>query len=332
VAPFSLTVVVPCLNEADNVVPAYEEIVAELGRYDALEILFVDDGSTDPTLARIRDLTGRDRRVTYVSFSRNFGLEAAFSAGYRYARGEWILHLDADLQFPPTEAHRLIAAARAGHDAVFGVRVDRKDRLLRRVSSRVHDLIARRLLHIEIPAGATTFRLVRASLARRVVALDLGTPYFLANIPKLTGRWTTVPTAHRARERGEPKVRFRGLARHSVELFVSYSDRPMAATVGWLLVAALASVAGATAGALGATRAGLALFGWAAAIGFTAFALTARYLVHIARGRRTHPMYLIRETNLPVDPADLLDPGDTGTGRDLTAAPAAATQLVEVGR
>lgn len=306
--PFTLTVVVPCLNEADNIVPVYEEIVADLARYDALEILFVDDGSTDATLAEIRALAARDPRVRYASFTRNFGLEAAFSAGYRYARHEWILHLDADLQFPPAEAHHLVAAAQQGYDAVFGIRVARKDRLPRRLASRSHDLIARRLLRIELPAGATTFRLVRASLARRVVTLDLGTPYFLANIPRLTSSWTTAPTAHRARERGEPKVRFRNLARHSVELFISYSERPMAASVGCLLVAALASLAGGVAGAFGAPSLALALFGLAGTIGFIAFAVSARYLVHIARARRSHPMYLIRETNLPVEAADLLAP------------------------
>src|SRR5882757_456803 len=109
---FGLSVVVPCLNEADNIDAVYEEIRAELGRYGDLEILFVDDGSTDATLARIRSLAERDHGVSYVSFTRIFGLEAAFSAGYRYVRNPWMLHLDADLQFPPAEAHRLIECAR----------------------------------------------------------------------------------------------------------------------------------------------------------------------------------------------------------------------------
>src|SRR5215475_3331095 len=123
VGPFSLTVVIPCLNEAENIAAVYDEVTAELGGFDPLEILFIDDGSTDTTLEQIRALAARDARVVYASFTRNFGLEAAFSAGYRYARQEWILHLDADLQFPPAEAHRLALAAEAGFDAVFGTRV-----------------------------------------------------------------------------------------------------------------------------------------------------------------------------------------------------------------
>ena len=72
-APFTLSVVVPCLNEADNILPIYEEIVTELSGYDALEVLFIDDGSTDETMARIRELAARDPRVGYLSFTRNSG-------------------------------------------------------------------------------------------------------------------------------------------------------------------------------------------------------------------------------------------------------------------
>jgi glycosyltransferase involved in cell wall biosynthesis len=313
--PFTLSVVVPCLNEGPNIAPVYQEIVAELSRYDALEIMFVDDGSTDDTLLAVRELAIRDDRVSYLSFTRNFGLEAAFSAGYRYARHDWILHLDADLQFPPAEAHHLVVAAQAGYDAVFGVRVARKDRWLRRFSSGVTDFIARRLLRIEIPPGATSFRLVRATLAQRVVTLDLGTPYFLANVPRLTSAWTTVPTVHRARARGEPKVTFRGLAKHAVGLFISYSDRPMAAVVGASFAAMAICLAGAVCAAFRAFAAALALYGVAAALGLFAFAVTARYLVHISRGQDNRPRYLIKEANVPVDEDDLLAPDLAGAAR-----------------
>ncbi len=307
--PFALTVVVPCLNEAENIVPAYDEITAELSGYDGLELLFVDDGSTDDTLSRIKSLAGQDPRVRYLSLTRNFGLEAAFSAGYRYATQDWVLHLDADLQFPPSEARKLVRAAReGGYDAVFGVRVDRKDRLPRRLASGVNDFVARRLLGIQLPAGATTFRLVRASLARRIVDLDLGTPYFMANVPRLTNAWTTVPTAHRARERGEPKVSVRGLARHAVELFVSYSARPMAIAVAALMLSALLSLAGAVTTAFGSERPAVVALALASTLGFLALAVMARFLVHVARGRRDVPLFLVREANLEVAPEHLLEP------------------------
>ncbi|MGY0236301.1 glycosyltransferase family 2 protein [Longispora urticae] len=295
--PFPLSVVVPCHNEEDNVGPCYAEIVAELGDCRPLQVLFVDDGSTDGTLDRIRALAADDPRVGYLSFSRNFGLEAAFSAGYLYAAQPWILHLDADLQFPPAEGLLLIARAREGYDAVFGVRPDRRDSGLRKLASLVHDRIARRVLGIQLPRGATCFRLVRTDLARRIVRMRLGTPYFLATVPRLTRAWTTVPTAHRPRVRGESKVSVRGLAKHSVELFVSYSDRLLTfAAVGCLLGAAVALA--------GFPGIGLAL-------GLAALAVVARYLVHLSRGGPRPPLFLVRETNLTVAPADLLYPEET---------------------
>ncbi|MEQ0559081.1 glycosyltransferase [Amycolatopsis sp. NEAU-NG30] len=90
-----LSVVIPCFNEAENIEPSYREITNALGQC-SLELFYVDDGSTDGTLTKIHSLAAADPRVRYVSFSRNFGFEAAFSAGYRYAAKPWILHIDAD--------------------------------------------------------------------------------------------------------------------------------------------------------------------------------------------------------------------------------------------
>lgn len=302
---FAVTVVVPCLNEADNVDAVYREIVQELAGYAGLEILFVDDGSTDGTLTRIRAIADRDPSVSYLSFTRNFGLEAAFSAGYRYARHPWLLHLDADLQFPPAEAHKLIAKALEGYDAVFGIRVGRQDRLVRRFASGLHEFISRRLLRIDLPSGGTSFRLVRTELARRIVDLRLGTPYFMATLPRLTRSWTTTPTAHRARRSGEPKVTVRGLARHAVELFMSYSVRPIAFAG---LLAACTSVF-ALVGALTAEfhlPTAIALLGLALSGGLLSLAVIARYLVHIGRGQPGTPQFLIQEANIPVRHEDRL--------------------------
>lgn len=296
---FALTVVVPCLNEADNVESVYQEVVAELGPDHDLELLFVDDGSTDDTLVRVRALAQEDPAVSYLSFTRNFGLEAAFSAGFRYARHPWVLQLDADLQFPPAAARRLESRARQGYDAVFGMRVDRQDPWLRRLASRLHERLARSL-GIELPPGGTSFRLVRTDLARRVVDLRLGTPYFLATLPRLTRSWTTVEVAHRPRVRGTSKVTVPGLARHAVALFMSYSVRPIGfAALLCLVAAGLAVAAAATALAGGGPATGL-LTGLALAAGLLGLAVIARYLVHVAHSQPRMPLYLVREASIPV--------------------------------
>ncbi|EID54557.1 glycosyltransferase family 2 protein [Saccharomonospora xinjiangensis] len=311
-----LTVVIPCYNEVENIEHSYAEIVAELGEFD-LELLYVDDGSNDGSLDVIRRLAESDPRVHFISFTRNFGFEAAFSAGYRYARKPWILHIDADQQFPAAEAHKLIAAAKSGYDAVFGVRTNRQDPVLRRWGTAAFHFIGRRLLRIELPQGATAFRLVRTELAKRIVDLRLGTPYFLATVPRLTNRYTTVPVAHRARARGESKVGMSFLSSHAVELFVGFSRRlsTVAATACVLSGALALVVALATATGMANTSAlGAALF-VLLAVCLVSLALTVRSLVVVGAGQPRPRLYYIREASLPIDEADRLlsTPSNLGT-------------------
>lgn len=312
-----LSVVIPCFNEVENVEPSYREITNKLGHY-SLELLYVDDGSSDGTLAKIHTLAAADPRVRYLSFSRNFGFEAAFSAGYRYASRPWILHVDADQQFPAAEAEKLIAAAEAGNDAVFGVRTNRQDPRLRRWGTAAFHFLGRRVLRIEIPPGATAFRLVRAELARKIVDLRLGTPYFLATVPRLTSRYTCVQVAHRARERGESKVGMGFLASHAIELFVGFTRRlTTAASATALLAAGLGVLAAgvAASGWLGASGTAVVLFALLSVV-LVVLSLTVRYLVVVGAGQPRPRQFYVREANVVVDAEDrLFTDGDPGGPR-----------------
>jgi hypothetical protein len=304
-----LTAVVPCYNEAENVRSAYQEIVDELGFLD-LEVLFVDDGSSDETLAIVRALSAADSRVQYLSLSRNFGLEAAFSAGYRYAGRPWVLHVDADVQFPIREVHKLIRAAEAGYDAVFGVRTTRHDPVVRRVGASACHFVARRLLGIELPPGATTFRLVRRSLARRIVDLRLGTPYFLATVPRLSNRYTTVDVLHRPRAGGRSKLNLRWLIGHAIGLFVGFSTR--LATVGAVIALTTAVMVGATAvgtgiGVLRGNAISTVVLSVLAVV-LIVLGIALRYVIAIGSAQPRPALYYVREANVPVDSDDLLLP------------------------
>lgn len=313
-----LTVVIPCFNEVDNVEPSYREILDELGTFD-IEIVYVDDGSTDGTLEIIRQLAATDSRIQFISFTRNFGFEAAFSAGYRYASRPWILHIDADQQFPASEAHVLIAAAERGYDAVFGVRTNRQDPMLRRWGTAAFHFIGRKVLRIELPEGATAFRLVRSDLAREIVDLRLGTPYFLATVPRLTSQYTTVPVTHRPRIRGESKVGFGFLSAHAIELFVGFSRRlSTAASVSSLLSGLMALLLGAAsaAGLLDAQAGATALLLLLAVVLVT-LSLAVRHLVVLGAGQTRPRQFYIRESTLPLRDDDRL----CGTSRFLGTRP-----------
>lgn len=307
--PFGLTAIVPCFNEVSCIGTCYRTIAAELDRYENTEILFIDDGSTDGTLEQIKDFALRDERVRYISFTRNFGLEAAFGAGFRYASKSWTVQLDADLQSPPAELHKLLDRALQGFDVVFAIRMNRADSWIRRLGTRAHHAIATRILGIELPIGASVFRVARTSVARKVVESKYSTPYFLATVPLMGARYDVVPTAHSPRQEGAGKWRLHRLFSHAVELFVGFSFRPLA----WfyLLAAALGPLLIVLLGALPLWgRDSFAVAWLGALVGSLALlqgAVVARYLVRMMRVQASaSPRFQVREANIEISADDHL--------------------------
>jgi polyisoprenyl-phosphate glycosyltransferase len=291
----SVTAFIPCYNEVDQVDDVYAAIDAALSGYADLEILFVDDGSTDGTLAKVKALSDKDSRVHYLSFSRNFGLEAAHGAGYRYASRTWVVQLDADLQSPPAEAPKLIAKALEGYDVVYGIRRERHDPLFRRLGSAVQQRMAQTLFGVRLVYGSSVFRVVRASVARRAVDLRLATPYFVATMPLLGARFATVDVAHRRRRTGGSRWAVWRLFAHSGELFFGFSLRPLVwvylAVAGVLPVVVLTGSVGARAGEV---------------VLLAAVAVLAAYVHRLVRGSVRPRLYYVREANIPIAPEDSL--------------------------
>ena len=163
VAPM-LSVVVPVKNEEDAILPFVERVGAVLDAVTAdggWEILFIDDGSSDATLAAIVALNLSDARIRGLSLSRNFGKEAALSAGLDHARGSAVIPMDVDMQDPPEVLPEMVARWREGHEMVFGVRRSRtEDSLTKRITAglfyRAHNMVSAD----KIPQNVGDFRLM----------------------------------------------------------------------------------------------------------------------------------------------------------------------------
>jgi len=196
-----VTVVVPVLNEEATLQPLYDGVAATLDAAGiAAELIFVDDGSTDGTLATLERLHAADPRVRVVSFKRNFGQHPAMHAGIARARGRIVVTMDGDLQNQPSDIPRLVAAVDAGADVASGRRVTRRDpMLLRRLPSLLINRLLARLTGARVADFGCAFNAYRRD-ALEPVMHRIGRQKFTKALVCATGaRVTEVELDHRAR-------------------------------------------------------------------------------------------------------------------------------------
>ncbi len=200
-----LSIVIPVYNEAENVLPLVERLQSALNGWNGqLEFIFVDDGSTDSTLASLRSAQRADSRIRIVHFRCNLGQTAAMAAGFRLAQGKAVATIDGDLQNDPAEIPRL-AAMLDQWDAVCGVRVQRHDTLLKRVSSRIGNGFRNWVTGDDIVDTGCTLKAYRRACLDRL-ELFQGMHRFLPTLLKMHGfRVAQVPVSHHPRLRGQTK-------------------------------------------------------------------------------------------------------------------------------
>ena len=222
--------VIPVYNEEPNLPPLAAEIrrtMQALAR--PYEVLLVDDGSTDGSLATMIRLASQDPAVRVIKQARNAGQSAALDAGFRHARGAIVVTLDADLQNDPADIPQLLARLEGGAsgegggsrasgeggeaaepcDVVCGVRVGRRDGWVRRLSSGIANAVRNHLTHESVTDVGCTLRACRAEYLRRIPAWK-GMHRFLPTLLRMEGaRIAEVDVSHRARRFGKPKYNIR---------------------------------------------------------------------------------------------------------------------------
>ncbi len=229
-----LTVVVPVLNEERNVPLIAERLTGVLqGCVASHEILFIDDGSRDGTLAAIRALAATDVRIRCVSFSRNFGKEVALAAGLDHARGQAVVMIDADLQHPPETIPLFVAKWREGYDMVYGQRTDRS------TDGRTYSGFARRFYRLferfaetPLPEGAGDFRLVSRRVVEALKRLPERARFSKGLFAWVGFRQTGVPYQVAPRIHGETKWNYMKLFRFAFDGLTSFSTAPLRSRPG----------------------------------------------------------------------------------------------------
>jgi glycosyltransferase involved in cell wall biosynthesis len=205
VQSIALSVVIPVYNEAENIRPLVERLESALhAAPGVIEMLFVDDGSTDRTLARLKEEQAGDARIRIAHFRRHLGQTAAMAAGFRLARGKALVTIDGDLQNDPAEIPGLVEML-GEWDAVCGVRVHRQDSLWKRISSRIANGFRNWVTGDNIVDTGCTLKAYRREC---LIGLELyqGMHRFLPTLLKMRGfRVTQVPVTHHPRWSGKTK-------------------------------------------------------------------------------------------------------------------------------
>ena len=248
--PGMLSITIPVFNEAGNLEPLHERLVAALeplGR--AYEIILVDDGSNDGSDALLDQLARRDPRVKVVHFRRNFGQTAAMMAGIHYASGDIIIPMDGDLQNDPADIARLLAKLDEGYDVVSGWRQDRKDNALSRtLPSRVANALISGISGVRLHDYGCSLKAYRRDVLKGVKLYGEMHRFIPIYASWEGGRVTEVPVAHHPRVHGESKY---GMARVVkvlldlvvVEFLARYANRPIYLFGGFGLAAFAAAFA-----------------------------------------------------------------------------------------
>lgn len=298
-----ISFIIPVYNGAMMIERLYERlapVARSLGRY---EIIFVDDGSTDESLSTLYTLLARDRSISVVQLSRNFGQHNATLAGLSCAQGDTVITLDQDLQNPPEEIPRLIDKLSEGFDIVYGLPEERGYGFFRAATSGFSKWVSKKILSTSVKGNSSSFRALRKWVVDEIVKYKSSYIY----IDGLIG-WTTTNVGgvvvHNAKAETESHYTIQRLINHGLNLLVNFSIRP-------LQIASIVGAASAVFGLFGAFIVvvekiffGIPVQGWASLmvvvlvigglqIGF--LGLIGEYTGRILMNSNSSPVFVIRQ-------------------------------------
>ncbi len=304
-----LSIIVPCCNEEAAVGAFYARTSAVCAKLPAVDVeyIFVDDGSTDGTLAALKALAGRDRRVRWLALSRNFGKEAALYAGLEHARGDWAAVMDADLQDPPELLPELLGAVRGGgYDCAAVRRVDRKgEPPIRSWFARQFYKIINKMSRTEIVDGARDYRLMTRQMVDAVLRVTEYNRFSKGIFSWVGFRTKWVETVNVERAAGESKWSFFKLLVYALDGIIAFSTAPLAIASVLGLVFCVVSFVAIVFVIVRQVLWGGSAFGWPSLVCIILFlagvqlfciGILGQYLSKTYLEVKGRPIYLLRES------------------------------------
>jgi dolichol-phosphate mannosyltransferase len=223
------SLIIPIYNEEETIPELYRRVSDVMDSLDdSVELILINDGSRDRSLNLMRELQERDARVCYISFARNFGHQAAVTAGLNFARGQVIVVLDADLQDPPELIPKMIESWQAGYHVVYAQRTKRKkESWFKRLTAYVFYRLLRRLADVDIPADTGDFCLMDRQVVDVLNSMPERNRYIRGLRAWIGFRQTAVKFERDPRFAGEVKYTFKKSLALAINSLVSFSKIPL---------------------------------------------------------------------------------------------------------
>ena len=242
-----ISVVVPAFNEEDGIRTLYDRVTAAAAGWgEDYELIIVDDGGRDKTLSICKELAGRDSRLKVLSLARNFGHQAAVTAGLQHTSGDIVAVMDADLQDPPEELLPFIEKVRSGFDVVYAIRTKRKEGPLKRLSYYLYYRILRRLATLDSPLDSGEVCVMRGGVVQAMNELPERNRFVRGLRTWVGFRQTGLAYERAPRFAGEPTSTFSRLVKLGLDGIISFSYRPLQLITFLGLAVALMALVAAT--------------------------------------------------------------------------------------
>lgn len=311
-----LSIIVPCFNEEEALPLFFREILRVLENEMTLseyELIFINDGSRDLTLDIIKSFCEENEHGYYISFTRNFGKEAAIYAGLRAARGEYVALMDADLQDPPETLCEMYDKLRGGeYDCVATCRTTRAgEPIIRSAFARLFYRLINRVSDVEIVDGARDYRMMTRKMVDDILRLTEYNRFSKGLFQWVGGKTYWLPYQNVERVAGSTKWSFRKLFGYAIEGIVNFSDAPLnlvtgmgmmitAASFIWMLILMAKKIYDAHYNVSGWTST-ICVILFLGGIQLLSIGIIGQYISRIFLETKHRPLYLVEEEKLPLN-------------------------------
>lgn len=305
----TLSIVIPVFNEEKNISALYKSLLLEISKLEIFnyEIVFVNDGSTDHSLEEIKIISQNDSKVKYIDFSRNFGQQVALSAGIDYAKGDYIILMDADFQDPPELIPELVSLAEEGNDVVYAKRKSRKgESFLKKLTAKIFYRFLNLITNCKIPLDTGDFRIISRKVADILKQMPEQQKFLRGQIAWIGFKQKMIEYDRPVRTKGRSNYSYGKMMKFAIDGITSFSDFPLKfATFLGFFVSIIAFIL-----MLWALYQRLIVKeyvqGWTSLILSVLFiggiqlisiGIIGEYISRIAGNIRKRPLYIVNETN-----------------------------------